>query len=75
MDDINKGMEDCMPAWIVEWDGRESGWLKNGIKMLYSWWTLEKVHKAITNGVLNKELDWVVFDSTSISFCCCQLKI
>ena len=37
-----------MTAWIVEWDGCPA-WLKNGIRTLYDWWTLEKVHKVVEN--------------------------
>ena len=59
MDDIKNGIKGRVAAWAVEWDGCPA-WLKNGTKTLYNWWTLERVHKVVENGVLNRELDLVV---------------
>ena len=48
MDDVKKGIKGRVTAWIVEWDGCPAS-LKNGIRTLYDWWTLEKVHKVVEN--------------------------
>ncbi|KAK2467574.1 hypothetical protein APHAL10511_000429 [Amanita phalloides] len=37
------------------------GWLKLGVKTFYDWWTRERVHKVVENGLPNWELDLVVF--------------
>ncbi|KAF8340213.1 hypothetical protein F5887DRAFT_862538, partial [Amanita rubescens] len=35
----------------------------------YEWWTRERVHKLVENGVPNKDLDLVVFDMLSHYVC------
>jgi hypothetical protein len=69
VESVKKGTIDRVKGWIIiDWDAWCPTWFKNGTKTSYEWWTRERVHKLVENGVPNKDLDLVVFDSTFFSF-------
>ncbi len=63
VEDFKKGTRNRVKGWIIDWDAWCPAWIKSGAKTSYEWWTRERVHKLVENGVPNKDLDLVVFDS------------
>ena len=68
VEDFKKGTRDRVKGWIIDWDAWCPAWFKSGTKTSYEWWTRERVHKLVENGVPNKDLDLVVFDSMFFFF-------
>ena len=67
-EDLQKGTRDRVKGWIIDWDAWCPAWVKSGAKTSYEWWTRERVHKLVENGVPNKDLDLVVFDCALFLF-------
>ena len=68
VEDVQKGTRDRVKGWMIDWDAWCPAWVKSGAKTSYEWWTRERVHKLVENGVPNKDLDLVVFDCTCFRF-------